>query len=67
LEVTIKTLATKDDVKDISVDFEDLRQHIRQTCDDLIKWMFFFWINPGSCDIYYLFIVPEKIIGNVIK
>ena len=54
---TIKTLATKDDLrKEIS----DVRKEISEAKVDTIKWMFIFWIGQVGAMLAIAFLFLKK-------
>jgi len=57
VEATIKTLATKDDLrKEIS----DVRKEISEAKVDTIKWMFIFWIGQVGAMLAIAFLFLKK-------
>ena len=57
VEATIKTLATKDDLrKEIS----DVRKEISEAKVDTIKWMFIFWIGQVGATLAIVFLFLNK-------
>jgi hypothetical protein len=60
VEAAIKSLATKDDVKSIKDDFEELRMYIRKTNRNLIRWMFVFWLGQIGATLAIVLLFLKK-------
>ncbi|MDB5009117.1 MAG: hypothetical protein JWP45_3510 [Mucilaginibacter sp.] len=57
VEVSIKTLATKEDLAKVKY---DLGKEISETKADTIKWMFIFWIGQVGATLAMLLLFLKK-------
>ena len=60
VEVTIKTLATKDDITDVNSHIAEAKYELSNRIASSIRWSFVFWIGQAATTMGFLWLMMKK-------